>query len=336
MSDSPPSFKPLLLVRPTPDSREGTREYLQRLAKKNGFESSKEIAALLGIPLGHLFTHCLDKVMAVVNGTDAPESLRLPPSHQPSTRKFGGTVGIPVSARVCSRCLSENEILSAEWSLPLSISCNRHKTVLLDRCPSCLNSIQRTHSLSRCRCGQDFREVDSQPTPLWEKTYYELFAPWRTTPRLPVSANNFFRVETLAGRVTRRLIRAYESEIQTQTPRPLDRPHWWIRSVDHRFLETICEDHKTLADITLRLFPGFTTLSKNLYARLTAEVTTVQPRILLLALQLDAERGVTRPRNRQQIREARKARTTRLHELAAAMDVSPSTVSKRLRDSWRS
>lgn len=303
--NSSPSFKPLLLVRPIPDSREGTREYLQRLAKKNGFESSKEIAALLGIPLGHLSTHCLDKVMAVVNGTDAPESLRLPPSDQPLTRNFGGTVGIPVSARVCPRCLSENEILSAEWSLPLSISCNRHETVLLDRCPRCLNNIQRAHSLSRCRCGQDFREVDSRPTPLWEKTYYELFAPWRAMPSLPVSANNFFRVETLAGRVTRRLIRADESETQTQTPRPRDGPHWWIRSVDHRFLETICQDHKTLADMTLRLFPGFTTLSRNLYARLTAEITTVQPRILLLALQLDAERGITRPRNMQQVRATR-------------------------------
>jgi len=303
--NSSPSFKPLLLIRPTPDSREGTSEYLQRLAKKNGFESSKDIAALLGIPLGHLFTHRLEKVMAVIKGADSPESLRLPPFKLPSTHTFGATVGISLSARICSRCLSEADILSAEWSLPLSISCNRHEIVLLDRCPRCLKNIHRARSLSRCRCGQDFREVDSQPTPPWEKIYYELFAPWRTLPNPLASAEDLFHAETLAGRVTRRLIRAYELAMQDQTPKPRDRPHWWIRSIDHRFLESICKNHQALADITLREFPGFTTFARNLYARVTAAITPVQPGILRATLQLDAERGIIRPRTRDQIRAAR-------------------------------
>lgn len=324
---NPSPFTPLLLIRPLPDPCENTPEYLHRLAKENGFNSGNELAAVFGVPFGHISSHSPAKVLAVIQGRDARQSLRLPPHSQPSTRHFGITVGISLSARVCSRCLSESDTLSAKWSLPLSISCDKHKTALLDRCPTCLRSIRRTKSPYRCRCGQDFREVASQPGPLWEESYYELFAPWRLVPSLSVSAMNLFRVETLAGRMTRRLIRSYELKTQIQMPKPQDPPQWWIRSVDHPVLEAICQNDEALADTTLRLFPQLTTFARNLYVNLTAEITDAQPRILLLALQLDAERGISRPRTMEQKRAARKARINMLREPSAAMNASPGAVS---------
>lgn len=188
---NPPSLKPLFLVRPGPQACENTPEYLQRLAKRNGLQSGKEIAAIFGIPISHISAHSPDNILAVISGKDAPETLRLPPHGQPATRNFGGTVGISLSARVCPRCLSESDILSTKWSLPLSISCDRHKTVLVDQCPRCLRNIHWKESVYRCRCGQNFREIDSQPTPSWERYYYELFAPWRIEPSQSVSAPPF-------------------------------------------------------------------------------------------------------------------------------------------------
>lgn len=320
---NPPSFTPLLLIRPLPEPCENTPEYLHRLAKENGFKSGNELAAIFGVPFGHISSHRPAKVLAVIQGKEARQSLRLPPHSQPSTRRFGITVGISLSARVCSRCLSESDILSANWSLPLSISCDKHKTALLDRCPQCLRSIRRTKSPYRCRCGQDFRKIASQPAPSWEKSYYELFAPWRMQHSVSVSTMDLFRVETLAGRMTRRLIRAHE----LGTSRPQDRPNWWIRSIDHPVLEAICQNDKALAETALRLFPRLTTVARNLYVNLTAEITDIQPRVLLLALQLDAERGIIRPRTMEQIRAARKARINMLREPSVAMDTCSGAIS---------
>jgi hypothetical protein len=305
MSNSPP-FKPVLLIRPIPHTCESTSEYLQRLAKVNGLRNSKEIAALCGVSFGHISSQSPDMILAVINGRNARQSLSLPPGELPLTRNSEGRVGTSRSSRVCSRCLAESDLLSAKWSLPLSISCEKHKTVLLDRCPNCQSNIQRTDSLYRCRCGLDFRQVHCQPAPLWERSYYELFAPWRTQPDLSFEAFTHFRAETLAGRVTRQLIRAYQPEGQIDTSKYQNGPHWWLRFVDHRFIEMICRDEQILAQTILRLFPAFTNTSQNLYARLTAEATTVQPRALLLVRQLEDRRGITRPRNLKQIREDRK------------------------------
>lgn len=319
--NNPESSKPLLLVRPTPDAREGTIEYLQRLAKRNGLQRGKDIATLLGVPFSHILRHSPDKIRSVINGTDPVASLCL----RASIRSIGGTVGISSSARVCSSCLSESDILSANWSFPLSISCEKHKTVLLDKCPKCLSKIQRNLSHYRCQCGLDFREVNSQPAPQLENSYYELFAPWRIQSGVSASTTALLQVEALAGRITRRLIRARQQEQQIATFECTESPNWWLRSTDHRHLEKLCHNDESLAETTLRLFPRFTNTSTNLYACQTAAITVIEPRVLQIARELEAKKVA-----------AKKAKVSLLFELLATFDANSHGATKLMGNLWDS
>lgn len=323
------SLKPLLLVRPAPHPCEGVPEYVQRIAKANGFRSANEFAGLLGIRLNHIVKQREDRILAVIQGKADPDVLRMHTGNLQFLRSYGGTA--LSSGRVCPHCLAESDILSSDWSLPLSISCPRHQTVLLDRCPRCHASIRRSDSLYRCRCGQDFRKIDSPPAPFWERQYFELFAPWRALPNLTACTADVSRLETLAGRITRRLLRQVWPENPEATDSRLDRLHSWIHSDDHTRLAAICRDEEALAETTLQVFPNFTPILKNPYARLAAETAMPPPRILLLTRQLQVERGVAQRRNRLEIREARKVRVEAHNRVAQSLGVPPSVVSRLLR-----
>jgi len=312
-----------LLVRPAPDFREGASEYVQRVAKVNGFRGADEIARVFGVPLCHIVTQGVDRLWDVIQGKANADTLRLRSGDLPLTRSGKGTQGVSLSARFCPRCLAESDVLSKDWSLPLSISCEKHKIVLLDRCPHCLERITQSDSLYRCRCGQDFRQADSQPTPHWERHYYELFAPWRALPSLSVGTVDLFHLERLAGRITRRLIRHNPPEKPPETDSLRARPYWWIHTLDHSALETICRDEQTLAEVILGLFPNFFSVSKNPYARHATNIGMALPRILLITRQLATARSI-------EVRKAREARVAELESIAISLGVPPIVLSRGL------
>jgi hypothetical protein len=243
--------KALFLIRPIPETGEGVMEYVQRLAKVNGYESGAAILSLLDTPMKDIVDRSHDDLEKVIHGHACSKTLRItckadrpPILYEHSYRRLA-------SARVCSCCLRESDVLSSQWSELLSISCPRHQVLLLDQCPMCSRRVHRLHSQYRCQCGLDFRDAESFPAPYWEARFYEIVAPWRTWGQLRCTAATIVRAEILAARVVRQLINCKHWKGNNWAPqRQTASKPWWLRTSDHRDIEEICSADMTLGDWT--------------------------------------------------------------------------------------
>ncbi len=237
--------KPLFLVRPLPSANEGVVEYLQRLAKLNGFESSAAILELFPVPMQNIIDRGHNALQSVIHGHASPKTLRItcqadrPPDQSLlPCRRFE-------AARVCPSCLRETDIIDSQWREFLSISCQQHQSLLLDQCPQCSRWIHREHSLYRCKCGLDFRDVDRPASPDWESHFYEIVAPWRAWGHLSCSATIIEKAEIVAARVVRQLINCKHWNGDNWAPQlQASTKPWWLRTTDHQDIEDICAAYK--------------------------------------------------------------------------------------------
>lgn len=237
-----------LLVRPRPEESEGVAEYLQRLAKVNGFNTLYQMADTFGVPMGDMVASGHGKLRHVIQGMKPASSLKIQRDSRRGNYSQILSTGVLNKARVCCSCLKESDILDLNWSSPLAISCPKHRELLLDECPTCHRTIQRRASQYHCLCGQDFRELKTASSPLWEMRFYELFAPWRLHPDPEISKSAIFRAEMYTARLIDKL-----SEKETRHP---NRLRGWIKASNHTALSDLMIDEVRLVSAVLDAVPA--------------------------------------------------------------------------------
>lgn len=64
---------------------------------------------------------------------------------------------------VCPACLDESVHIRSYWEHAFVTACAQHRTVLVDRCPTCNDWLHPTRDrIEQCGCGQDLRRVSSE------------------------------------------------------------------------------------------------------------------------------------------------------------------------------
>ncbi len=112
------------------------------------------------------------------------------------------------TSRICPRCLHQDSTPYARmiWSFrPLSI-CTQHATLLIACCPAC-GRRSRLNLNSRCRCGQDLREVETVAIPSKAVKLSQQVEKWLSTQESPLTemstAACFWWMERIAKAATK-------------------------------------------------------------------------------------------------------------------------------------
>jgi hypothetical protein len=72
----------------------------------------------------------------------------------------------PARPRVCPECLSESQYCRKQWDFSAVTSCPIHQIMLVEECPECGNPITWFRkSVSQCRCGSDWRQIQTACLP---------------------------------------------------------------------------------------------------------------------------------------------------------------------------
>ena len=228
--------KILFLIRPPAADGEGIAEYLQRLAKANGFRDAFSVCSLLKVPLNDIVVAGHSKLQAVIHGQEDAGSLRYLGRNHPAITPYRDQLGVSKNARVCISCLRESDFINHAWSEPLAISCDKHGERLLDHCPRCFRQILRTGSQYRCHCGLSFVELEPQSSPDWESKFNELFTPWRSmAPDVQQSAC-ISRLELQTARYFRKIV---NYAVVEGAPQKNARCKNRVYSCDYDFLDTV-------------------------------------------------------------------------------------------------
>jgi hypothetical protein len=84
--------------------------------------------------------------------------------------------------RVCPCCMNErNPYARSNWDLPVTLRCERHGNMLLDKCTTCMRPITHERKyFERCNCGENFCQMSAPPVHPWvwemEAQFSEAFA----------------------------------------------------------------------------------------------------------------------------------------------------------------
>lgn len=236
-----------LLLRPAIEPSEGMAEYLQRLAKANGFPSLYLLLNSIGVPLNDIVVCGHEKFRAVIEGESPATSLKIPRITKGGISPQTHLDGVFGNARVCCSCLRNTDVLDSAWSDPLSIVCSKHGEVLLDKCPRCSRALKRQYSQYQCACGQDFKTVTSPPSPPWVTRFYELFCPWRIKPPEDTTRSEILRAEIWAARLVRELLQTVTAEVPAGSKA-------WLYTSEHKILAELCLDDDLLESaVTIKI-----------------------------------------------------------------------------------
>lgn len=143
--------------------------YALRMAVANGIPFS-ELAGLVASP-GHRYMPAkAAPILAYLFGGSSVEIQRAIPKHRVSNGKtrvafMGHTLNRSYLVRhtwpqVCPACLCEYGYAKALWDLAMSVACEIHRVVLVDRCNMCDRRLSwRRPSLNACWCGHTLSEL---------------------------------------------------------------------------------------------------------------------------------------------------------------------------------
>ena len=66
-------------------------------------------------------------------------------------------------SKICTQCFRESLYVRGIWGLTFYTACTRHKTLLIDRCPSCRKQLRWNRRVIRyCSCGCDLAGLPSE------------------------------------------------------------------------------------------------------------------------------------------------------------------------------
>src|SRR6266542_1593281 len=171
-----------LLRTPAPQPDESLMGYILRLAESNYYEAPKCILDLAGLKMDNLRNGwrklCDDRVDFTLfkQITRLSEEEVNEMKHEiisdSDYEQCDAQWDVPINSlrfnrpMVCSDCLRENPYCRKFWDLPVVTVCPQHHSLLLNMCPDCREPITwNRKSVSRCRCGCDWREAISPELP---------------------------------------------------------------------------------------------------------------------------------------------------------------------------
>ena len=171
-----------LLRTPAPQPDESLMGYILRLAESNYYEAPKWILDLAGLKMDNLRNGwrklCDDRVDFTLfkQITRLSEEEVNEMKHEiisdSDYEQCDAQWDVPINSlrfnrpMVCSDCLRENPYCRKFWDLPVVRVCPQHHSLLLNMCPDCREPITwNRKSVSRCRCGCDWREIRSPELP---------------------------------------------------------------------------------------------------------------------------------------------------------------------------
>jgi TniQ len=165
-----------LLRTPAPQPDESLMGYILRLVESNYYETPKWILDFAGLKMDVLLYGwrmlCDDSIdftlFKQITGLSEEEvnemkhEIRSGSDYELCDAQWD----VPINSlrfnrpMVCSDCLRENPYCRKFWDLPVVTICPQHRSLLLDKCPSCRIPITWDRkSVSQCRCGYDWRET---------------------------------------------------------------------------------------------------------------------------------------------------------------------------------
>lgn len=167
----------MLLIKPNPEPGESWPGYLLRVATLNHLDRGlAHLARLIGVnPLALIANEpdvVLCKLGIASSGASTGEEIALTGASRALRASRRAT-----AARICPDCIREmtNKHVLAAWDQALQIQCRRHRTFLIDTCPSCSQPIShRRMKLLGCDCGADLLGASSKKLHVEFDTMYEV------------------------------------------------------------------------------------------------------------------------------------------------------------------
>lgn len=211
------SLSPRLLVRASRAEGESRAHYLMRLSQENGFEGIEELARVLQQTPTMLLS-LTDKAL--------DQFLRGVPTYQlasPKTRAHDALELIRRRlwgrSRNCPICIRENILPAEQFDFSLTLRCERHQTLLWDRCIRCgaLLTYGRKY-YSHCDCGEYLGNLPEKTSDSSIDLFYFLFAPWRQTQVWATNPDKCMGME-ISSAFAIRTILSFMDDDQTKTTR---------------------------------------------------------------------------------------------------------------------
>lgn len=211
-----------LLIKPSPEPGESWPGYLLRIATLNHLERGLvDLAKLIGAHPQALIASDPEVVLCKLGIRSGVASSRglveVKTGSVPLRNASRSTM-----ARICPECLREstNKHVRADWDFALQVQCRTHRTLLIDKCPSCLSPISHLrHKLLRCNCGVEWVSLSSKTGDHDIHHVYELLGLQDRDDDLPPTFGASSHAEVLAFRLCRRLLLLQEAVSQESKKR---------------------------------------------------------------------------------------------------------------------
>ena len=217
---------PLLLVRPQPKTGESWGGYLLRLVRGNEVRDIGALTSAVGLSLNEALVAGPSAVLVQfgISWQGVPSDLPLWRSSD-ERRLHLARSGRSTRSRICPHCIAEDKVkyARAAWDCPMSISCERHNVMMIDRCSACHRHLTLfRRDVATCACGADLCRQAADMTPSWVLTLRKVFAEaYRTevvetfSPAQPLAQE--------AARVCNWLATEPDSATNRRPPRTIDR-----------------------------------------------------------------------------------------------------------------
>lgn len=165
-----------LLRRPKPRSDESFLGYIIRLAQENGYEDADWLLQKANIKntSGYFFLFSSDtnfEVLAQLVGLQTQKLVELSypwPVGDPDenarivlNQRMPISMICPTPNKICPKCLCEADYVRKIWDVIIVTACSVHSCLLVDKCPSCQQSIAfPRNNVSICECGFDWKTIN--------------------------------------------------------------------------------------------------------------------------------------------------------------------------------
>lgn len=229
-----------LLVRPLSKSDESIAGYLLRLANENRLHAMGDVLELLNvnywiaIELGLIG---IQRLAAGESGGRQPIFVARRAGDRSNSLKGRG-----MRTRICPICLSVNGYRRAEWDLPLTRTCVKHKIQLMEECDRCGRILHyKNMSLFRCACGRDFRLSPSFPASCWASTFHAQFTPWRSSGLNQLDCQTHVAKELATARLIKMILKLGNPKGVASVAQPL-RHSTWLKHEEWQFIGSIVSD----------------------------------------------------------------------------------------------
>jgi hypothetical protein len=294
--DPIPDFESVRLIfRPMPIEGESWPDYVIRLAEANYIGGGmRAMASLAGMYANQLLVATPSEVLLRF-GVILPETLREHPLDSPPERKLKmASRGRCKKTRLCPLCLTADVIpyIRAEWGMPMSIACQQHRTMLIDRCHACDQPLDifRNHIL-RCQCGAALQKQVPLPAEPGVELLRELFAEAYDAQDTATFARAHAHAQK-AARVCKWLLAASVSETARRSTRPLDTGGFLsvedAISITKKFSGSkVGIAESLLTEVRLSRTQKYHSLNRGLGVREFAQMNSVVDEVKRLQMQLD-------------------------------------------------